>query len=166
MSIKNVCRDVCFFRCNILLFFVTYSVSDVCLTFVECSFLFLFRCPFSVIVDYYKYLRTASDFNPTHFGKWPFYMDLIHVEFSVKYMHWWQYWMRSELELMNWTIYVFCWVFVCFWWNIVCFYFCVFYFPFLFVVVNMHYFVDSSFTTSSTTWLLCYILHLLSLKII
>ena len=43
------------------------------LTLVESTFfLFFFRYHVSVIMASVKYLRTASDFNPIHVGKWPF----------------------------------------------------------------------------------------------
>ena len=92
-------------------FGVKYSVLAVmyALTLVERKFyLLFFRCPFDVTMDPAKYLLTISSVNPIHIGIFPFYMDLNHVVFSEHYMYWCKFWIRSSLELMNWTIAAVC----------------------------------------------------------
>ena len=91
-----LCIPWCIFLGGIYSCFgVTSSVLEVVytLTLVERTFfLFLFRYHFPAIMASGKYLRTSSDVNPIHVGKFPFYMALVHVVFSEQYIHRCQYW--------------------------------------------------------------------------
>ena len=51
-----------------------------------------------------KYLHTDSAVKYIHVSKWPFSMTLVHVYFSLDYIHLCQYGISSALELMKCTI--------------------------------------------------------------
>ena len=62
--------------------------SDICLE-LGGAYIFpvLIHISFYYMMHFGEYLHATYDFNPIHVGIYPFYISLIHVDFSGQFIH-------------------------------------------------------------------------------